>query len=139
MVPRHLLSRNFTRILARSFTPQQIPRSLSMPSSVDMAKVAVRRLHATAKHLQPVSASTVALRQYPTTHERIESPGDTPWFIDNQFVPSKASQWIDLHDPATNNLVTRVPQSTTEELKAAVKSANQAFPAWKATSVMTRQ
>ena len=33
--------------------------------------------------------------------------------------------WIDLHDPATNNLVTRVPQSTDAELKAAVDSATK--------------
>jgi malonate-semialdehyde dehydrogenase (acetylating)/methylmalonate-semialdehyde dehydrogenase len=36
-------------------------------------------------------------------------------------------------------LVTRVPQSTNEELKAAVQSAEKAFPAWKATSIMARQ
>lgn len=46
---------------------------------------------------------------------------------------------MDLHDPATNNLVTRVPQSTDAELKAAVESAEKAFPAWRATSIMARQ
>ena len=64
---------------------------------------------------------------------------DTPYFIDNKFVKSEATQFIELHDPATNNLVTRVPQSTDAELKAAVESAKKAFPAWKATSVMARQ
>lgn len=60
-------------------------------------------------------------------HEPIQSPADTQNFVDNKFVASKATQWIDLHDPATNNLVTRVPQSTDEELKAAVDSAEKAF------------
>jgi malonate-semialdehyde dehydrogenase (acetylating)/methylmalonate-semialdehyde dehydrogenase len=46
---------------------------------------------------------------------------------------------MDLFDPATNSLVTRVPQSTTEELQAAVRSAEKAFPAWRATSIMRRQ
>lgn len=64
---------------------------------------------------------------------------DTQNFIDNQFKDSKATQWIDLHDPATNKLVTRVPQSTQEELEAAVKSAEAAFPAWKATSLLAKQ
>jgi malonate-semialdehyde dehydrogenase (acetylating)/methylmalonate-semialdehyde dehydrogenase len=73
------------------------------------------------------------------THEQIKSPEDTPNFLDNKFVASKATKWIDLHDPATNNLVTRVPQSTDEELKAAVDSAEKAFPAWKATSLLHRQ
>ncbi|KAK1085122.1 aldehyde dehydrogenase (NADP(+)) ald6 [Friedmanniomyces endolithicus] len=60
-------------------------------------------------------------------------------FIDNKLVPSQAEQWIDLFDPATNNLVTRVPQNTHEEMTAAVDSAEKAFPAWKATSVLARQ
>src|SRR5690606_21142333 len=67
------------------------------------------------------------------------NPVDTQNFIDNQFVKSSATTWFDLHDPATNNLVTRVPQSTPEELKAAVESAAKAFPAWKKTSLLHRQ
>lgn len=76
---------------------------------------------------------------YPTSHEQISSPGNTKNFIDNHFVDSKTTSWIDLHDPATNNLVTRVPQSTDEELRAAVASAQKAFPAWKATSLLHKQ
>lgn len=76
---------------------------------------------------------------YPTNHEQIPSPGNTPNFLDNQFVESKATSWIDLHDPATNNLVTRVPQSTDEELNAAVRSAQRAFPAWRAISLLHKQ
>ena len=76
---------------------------------------------------------------YPTSHEQISSPGNTRNFLDNQFVDSTTISWIDLHDPATNNLVTRVPQSTDEELKAAVASAQKAFPAWKATSLLHKQ
>jgi hypothetical protein len=30
-------------------------------------------------------------------------------FIDNEFVASEAVEWFDLHDPATNNLVTKPP------------------------------
>ncbi|KAA8644554.1 hypothetical protein EYZ11_001463 [Aspergillus tanneri] len=113
----------------------------SSTSSLSPASfVAARRLHATAQQLTPAttSAATTAT-DYPTDHKPIANPIDTTNFIDNQFVPSKASTWIDLHDPATNNLVTRVPQSTDEELRAAVESAEKAFPAWRATSVMARQ
>jgi len=73
------------------------------------------------------------------THDQISSPKDTQNFIDNKFTSSQATQWIDLHDPATNNLVTRVPQSTDAELRAAVESAQKAFPAWRATSLLSRQ
>lgn len=116
------------------------PSSNSVPQKVSTSTVASRRLHATARQL--VAATTTAATtatEYPTTHEAIANPIDTTNFIDNQFIPSKATTWIDLHDPATNNLVTRVPQSTDEELQAAVRSAEKAFPAWRATSIMHRQ
>ncbi|KAF2277482.1 Methylmalonate-semialdehyde dehydrogenase [Westerdykella ornata] len=108
-----------------------------MPSPANATKIASRRLHATAQHLRPAAAA--ALAEYPPSHDKIQNPLDTPNFLDNQFVPSKATQWIDLHDPATNNLVTRVPQSTDEELKAAVYSAEKAFKPWRATSLLHRQ
>ncbi|KAJ4345583.1 aldehyde dehydrogenase (NADP(+)) ald6 [Didymosphaeria variabile] len=107
-----------------------------MSSPYSSSQKAVRRLHATAQHLKPAAA---AAQSYPTTHERIESPPDTPNFLDNKFLASNASQWIELHDPATNNLVTRVPQSTDEELVAAVDSAEKAFKSWSQTSLLARQ
>lgn len=79
------------------------------------------------------------LQEYPRNHRKIQKPESTHNFLDNRLVPSKASQWIDLHDPATNNLVTRIPQSTDEELKAAVESAKKAYPGWKAASLLHRQ
>jgi malonate-semialdehyde dehydrogenase (acetylating) / methylmalonate-semialdehyde dehydrogenase len=106
---------------------------------LDHTATAKRRLHATAKQLAPTSTAAWTADDYPLTHEQISNPIDTHNFIDNEFVPSRATTWIDLHDPATNNLVTRVPQSTTEELQAAVKSAEKAFPAWRATSIMSKQ
>lgn len=111
---------------------------MSSPS-VSTSKTAARRLHATTKHLQ--AATTTAATSpdsYPRSHDAVD-PVDTQNFIDNKFVASKATQWIDLHDPATNNLVTRVPQSTEEELKAAVESAQKAFKPWRETSLLHRQ
>ncbi|XP_050304196.1 probable methylmalonate-semialdehyde dehydrogenase [acylating], mitochondrial isoform X2 [Anthonomus grandis grandis] len=63
----------------------------------------------------------------------------TKLFIDGQFIESKATEWVDLHDPATNNLVTKVPQSTKEEMESAVQSCQNAYETWKNTSVLTRQ
>ena len=107
-----------------------------MSSPYSASKAATRRLHVTAQHMKP---ATAAAQSYPTTHERIESPPDTQNFLDNKFVTSKATTWLDLHDPATNNLVTRVPQSTNEELVAAVDSAEKAFKPWRDTSLLARQ
>ncbi|KAM7207027.1 Aldehyde/histidinol dehydrogenase [Rhypophila sp. PSN 637] len=109
------------------------PNSKMAPSNV----TAVRRIHATAQHLSPHLASTAT--DFPKTHDKIEKVEDTPFFIDNQFVTSSTKEFIDLHDPATNNLVTRVPQNTDEELKAAVASAQKAFETWRTTSVLHRQ
>jgi malonate-semialdehyde dehydrogenase (acetylating) / methylmalonate-semialdehyde dehydrogenase len=119
--------------------PQTSSTILKMPSAAQTSKVATRRLHATAQHLRPAVALASTAESYPSSHEKIKQITDTPYFIDNQFVQSETTQWIDLHDPATNNLVTRVPQSTDAELKAAVESAKKAFPAWRATSVIARQ
>jgi malonate-semialdehyde dehydrogenase (acetylating)/methylmalonate-semialdehyde dehydrogenase len=111
-----------------------------MPQSANASKVAVRRLHATTSHLSPATTTAAtSATSYPTTHDKVEQPVDTQNFLDNKFVASQATQWIDLHDPATNNLVTRVPQSTDAELKASVDSAEKAFPAWRAMSLLARQ
>jgi malonate-semialdehyde dehydrogenase (acetylating)/methylmalonate-semialdehyde dehydrogenase len=134
------MRRAFTRALPAAAV--RTPRSaiaFRMPSSAQNSKIATRRLHATAQHLKPAAAPAFTADNYPTTHEKIQNVQDTPYFIDNKFVKSEASHFIELHDPATNNLVTRVPQSTDAELKAAVESAQKAFPAWRATSVMARQ
>lgn len=110
-------------------------------TSQDPSSKAFQRLYATTQHLKSFSGTldATSIHEYPRDHKQIQSPIDTPNFLDNQFIPSKTSSWIDLKDPATNNLVTRVPQTTIEELKAAVESAKKAFPAWRSTSVLQRQ
>ncbi|KAI0893898.1 methylmalonate semialdehyde dehydrogenase [Annulohypoxylon nitens] len=142
---RFARTRSITASAGRTATRLSYSTSASTPSlhalSSKMAsrETAARRIAATAQHLRPYSALASTATSFPTTHERISKPEDTPWFINNEFVPSKADKFIELHDPATNNLVTRVPQNTDEELKAAVESAQKAFPAWKNTSVLARQ
>ncbi|KAF9479732.1 methylmalonate-semialdehyde dehydrogenase [Pholiota conissans] len=60
-------------------------------------------------------------------------------FIGGEFIESKSSEWIDVHDPASQTVLTRVPQTTDEEFKAAVDAASEAFKTWSRTSVVTRQ
>ncbi|RYP25694.1 hypothetical protein DL768_011389 [Monosporascus sp. mg162] len=103
------------------------------------ATTAARRIAATVQHLPRSYSLQSTATSFPRNHEKIPQPQDTPWFIDNEFKVSSAEKWIDLYDPATNNLVTRVPQSTDAELQAAVHSARKAFPAWRKTSVLARQ
>lgn len=75
----------------------------------------------------------MGLRQYSA------SAPTTKLFIDGKFVESKATEWIDLHDPATNDVVTRVPKTTNDEMLAAVESSKAAYKSWKQTSILTRQ
>lgn len=63
----------------------------------------------------------------------------TKLFINGEFVESKTSDWIDVHDPATNEVVTRVPKSTQSEMEAAVDAAKEAFKTWSHSTVLSRQ
>ncbi|XP_078001211.1 putative methylmalonate-semialdehyde/malonate-semialdehyde dehydrogenase [acylating], mitochondrial [Glandiceps talaboti] len=74
-----------------------------------------------------------ALRPYSSTATT------TKLVINNEFVESKATEWIDVHNPATNEVVTRVPKTTQSEMEAAVAAAKAAFPAWSDSSILTRQ
>lgn len=67
------------------------------------------------------------------------APTTTKLFLDGEFVESKTNKWIDLHNPATNEVLTRVPESTPEEMAAAVESCKKAFKSWSQTTVLTRQ
>jgi len=110
-------------------------------ASKSSAATAARRIHATAKQLSPAAGAAAAVEapNYPMTHDKIDQVGNTPYFLNNKFVQSTTDKYIDLPDPATNNLVTRVPQMTDEEMKAAVASAEQAFKGWRNTTVLHRQ
>ncbi|KAI0019437.1 Aldehyde/histidinol dehydrogenase [Xylariomycetidae sp. FL0641] len=85
------------------------------------------------------SSTSFLSANWPTSHARIANPPSTKNFINNSFTDSSASNWIDVRDPATNHVVTKVPESTDAELQQAVKAAQEAFPAWRATSVLHRQ
>ncbi|XP_013388896.1 probable methylmalonate-semialdehyde dehydrogenase [acylating], mitochondrial [Lingula anatina] len=63
----------------------------------------------------------------------------TKLFINGQFVESKTSDWIDLHNPATNEVITRVPKATHDEMEAAVAGCKEAFKTWSETTILTRQ
>ncbi|KAM5531879.1 hypothetical protein V8D89_014433 [Ganoderma adspersum] len=65
--------------------------------------------------------------------------GDSKNFIGGEFVESKADQWIDVVDPASQTLLTRVPETTSSEFEQAVDAAQQAYKTWSRTSVLTRQ
>ena len=103
----------------------------------------IQTLRPSTRHLQTTSirlaGATAVKEDYIKHHSQVTKPSETYNFLDNQFKKSSTSRWIDLHDPATQNLVTRVPETTQEEMKTAVDSAEKAFKTWKNTSLLTRQ
>lgn len=60
-------------------------------------------------------------------------------FIGGKFVESKAERWINNYNPATQDVVSRVPCATQDEMEAAAEAAQSAFSTWRESSLMTRQ
>lgn len=58
--------------------------------------------------------------------------------INGQFVDSKTQQWIELTDPATQEVIAKVPQTTDDEINEAVAAAKEAFKTWRKTPISTR-
>ncbi|WP_201550993.1 CoA-acylating methylmalonate-semialdehyde dehydrogenase [Psychrobacter fjordensis] len=58
--------------------------------------------------------------------------------INGQFVDSNTSEWIDITDPATQEVIAKVPQTTDDEINQAVAAAQTAFQTWRKTPITTR-
>ncbi|MEZ7517750.1 CoA-acylating methylmalonate-semialdehyde dehydrogenase [Psychrobacter sp. NPDC078370] len=58
--------------------------------------------------------------------------------INGQFVQSNTDEWIDITDPATQEVIAKVPQTTNDEINQAVTAAQTAFETWRKTPITTR-
>ncbi|KAL8136593.1 hypothetical protein V2J09_002594 [Rumex salicifolius] len=72
-------------------------------------------------------------------HSQHHKPSKVPLLIGGRFVESQSSEVIDIVNPATQEIVSQVPLTTTEEFDAAVSAAKEAFPSWRNTPITTRQ
>lgn len=61
-----------------------------------------------------------------------------PLLINGEFVHSKTTQWRNVINPATQEMLARVPLATTDEVAAAVAAAKAAYPAWRKTPIGQR-
>jgi len=59
--------------------------------------------------------------------------------IDGHFVESKTTEWKDVVNPATQQVLARVPFATPDELEAAIASAARAYRHWRTTPVGARK
>jgi malonate-semialdehyde dehydrogenase (acetylating)/methylmalonate-semialdehyde dehydrogenase len=60
-------------------------------------------------------------------------------FIDGQFVESKTTEWKDVVNPATQQVLARVPFATADELERAIAAAEKAYRHWRTTPVGARK
>jgi acyl-CoA reductase-like NAD-dependent aldehyde dehydrogenase len=59
-------------------------------------------------------------------------------YIDGKWIASTSAETLDVVNPATEEVIDRVPSGTAEDVDAAVVAARRAFPAWAATPVERR-
>jgi malonate-semialdehyde dehydrogenase (acetylating)/methylmalonate-semialdehyde dehydrogenase len=62
-----------------------------------------------------------------------------PMIIHGQEVQSDTRNFIDVHNPATQELIAKVPICSQDEMQKAVDSSKEAFKTWSQTSIMARQ
>jgi len=59
-------------------------------------------------------------------------------YINGEWVQPKVSEYVDVINPATGQLITKTPLSTKADVDAVAKAASEAFPAWRRTPVQDR-
>ncbi|WP_174364842.1 CoA-acylating methylmalonate-semialdehyde dehydrogenase [uncultured Caballeronia sp.] len=74
----------------------------------------------------------------PALAEHTASVRTAKLLIDGKFVESTTKEWRDIVNPATQEVVGRVPFATKDEVDAAVASAANAFKTWRLTSLGVR-
>ncbi len=59
-------------------------------------------------------------------------------YVAGRWTPATSADALDVVNPATSEVLARVPLSSTGDLDAAVRAAREALPAWRAVSVIGR-
>jgi malonate-semialdehyde dehydrogenase (acetylating)/methylmalonate-semialdehyde dehydrogenase len=67
-----------------------------------------------------------------------ESVEVVPHFIGGRWIPSAATEFVAVHNPARGQVIARTPLAPRDEVDAAVQAAKQAFAGWSDTPPLTR-
>ena len=59
-------------------------------------------------------------------------------YVDGEWVTSRSAEVLEVHNPATDEVIGHVPMSTMEEVKEAVQAAKDAFWEWRETPPLVR-
>jgi len=66
------------------------------------------------------------------------APVQHPMYIDGQFVTWQGEAWINVVNPATEALISRIPDGTADDARKAIDAAARAQPAWEALPAIER-
>lgn len=66
------------------------------------------------------------------------APVQHPMFIDGQFISWQGDNWLDVVNPATEEILARIPDGTVEDARKAIAAAERAQPAWEALPAIER-
>ena len=56
-----------------------------------------------------------------------------PHFINGHWIDSHATEWSDVLNPATGEVLARVPLAPADEVTRAIEAAAAAYPEWRRT------
>ncbi|MBS1205834.1 MAG: aldehyde dehydrogenase [Proteobacteria bacterium] len=66
------------------------------------------------------------------------APVQHPMFIDGEFISWQGDNWLDVVNPATEEILARIPDGTAEDARKAIAAADRAQPAWEALPAIER-
>jgi malonate-semialdehyde dehydrogenase (acetylating)/methylmalonate-semialdehyde dehydrogenase len=61
-----------------------------------------------------------------------------PNYVNGQWIDSKATEWLDVTNPATGEVIAQTPLSDAGEVAVAIEAAASAFPEWRRTPAEDR-
>lgn len=99
---------------------------------------AFSRALSSTPHLRALAdiEAMAATKQWQGTHT---DGKDTTLLSGGEYTTGSTQKWIEVHDPSTQRLLTRVPETTQEDMTRIVDRAEAAYHDWKDSSILKRQ
>lgn len=70
--------------------------------------------------------------------QEVNAAATVPFWINGQPVAASSSRFGDISNPATGEVIRKVPFASADDVNRAVQAAEEAFPAWRATTPLRR-
>src|SRR5512136_825941 len=96
------------------------------------------RLRKTNNWLAGFQLSRSDMAQVMKTMERKPEAQVLKNYVNGEWVESKSTQTLDVVNPATTEVLARVPMSTRSEVEEAIRYAAEAYEEWRETPPLTR-